>query len=79
MKGKVLSAVVEHSRSLRKEKTEVLNLKKKIHCVTENYIHVECESEIDIQPGTLIQIKIIQVLEEFIRDGKEIEAKGTLI
>ncbi len=72
-KGKILSAIVENSRSQR------LSLVRKIHAVTENFLHVECPLPLEgkiPEPGSRIKICIESASEDSIRAGQEIECTG---
>ena len=49
------------------------------HAVTDNYIHVEFTGSGFIAQGTVVKVKITSALEDNIRTGKEIEARGVLV
>lgn len=75
--GKVLSAIVENSRSQRRQESK----KRTLHAVTENFLHVECvlsDEEQTYVPGSVVYVKLLEPLEENIRGGKEIECTGIL-
>lgn len=85
-----LSAVVENSRSQRTVlaantpdgalvSAQTNGAQKKVHVVTENFLHVECTGDGVVHaPGSVVQVCITKVLEQAIRTGKEIEAVGKL-
>ncbi len=75
--GKVFSAIVENSRSLRIGQPSLSS--GIIHAVTENFLHVECHVKENIQSGSLIMVKIIRADEEAIRSGREIDCKGIVV
>lgn len=78
-KNKTLSAVVENPRSERLQNSSSSKLKQfKLHCVTDNFIHVEFISDKLIESGSRINIQITDTLEDSIRNGKETEASGKL-
>ncbi len=66
--GKELSAVVEKMSSTLADGTL------RYHCMTENFIHCELESDIELEPNQAVKVKIIAPLEEKIRKGGDIEA-----
>lgn len=79
-KDKKLSAVVENPRSERIAKTDSEKHNKyRLHCVTDNFIHVEFISESIIPSGTRINVKIDSACEEYIHQGKETEAFGKIL
>ena len=78
--GRNLSAVVENSRSLRiTAPLKKLPSSNVIHCVTENFLHVECPSVSDVVPGSLIKVKITDVLADSIAAGKELDCTGIIV
>lgn len=77
-RGRTVSAVVENSRALRKLVPPDTR-RNVIHCVTENFIHVECPSVESVSPGSIINVQLTDVLEDSIRAGKEIECRGMVI
>lgn len=73
--GGTFEAVVENSRSMRLG----LTASNVFHAVTDNFIHVEFKSERHIPQGTVVNVKIVSVLEESIRGGRELEAMAQLV
>lgn len=73
--GKVFDVIVENSRSIRMG----LVASNVFHAVTDNYIHVEFTGSGFIAQGTVVKVKITSALEDNIRTGKEIEARGVLV
>ena len=73
--GGTFEAVVENSRSMRLG----LTASNVFHAVTDNFIHVEFKSEKHIPQGTVVNVKIVSVLEESIRGGRELEAMAQLV
>ena len=75
--GRTLTAVVENSRALRRLSGQNL-MQDIVHCVTSNFLHVECQSVQGAVPGSLVNVKIGDVMEESISSGGEIECQGTI-
>lgn len=73
--GETFEAVVENSRSMRLG----LTASNVFHAVTDNFIHVEFRSIVPVSQGTVVKLKVTSVLEESIKDGREIEALGELV
>ncbi len=73
--GQTVSAIVEKSRSIRLG-TAGENV---YHAVTDNFLHAEFRSQKNISQGTVISVKILSVLEENIRSGKEIECSCEIV
>ena len=49
------------------------------HAVTENFLHAEFESEKKLEAGSVVMLKIISVLEDSIKCGKEEECSAELL
>ncbi len=75
--GRPLSAIVENSRTLRR--SEDGKAPTVLHCVSENFLHIECPLNEPTTPGSLIEVKIESVLEKNIKTGKEIDCRGTVL
>ena len=78
--GKDYDAIVENSRSQRMG----LDEDSIIHCVTDNFLHVECKvndirSSQLVLPGSLVRVKIENADMESILKGKETEAIGKIL
>lgn len=82
--GRTLSAVVENSRSLRINSMSNES-QKAIHCVTENFLHVECPAAFNAEPlnnvvpGSLVKVNITDVLSDSIAAGKELDCRGIIV
>jgi hypothetical protein len=68
---------VENSRTLRR--SEDGKAPTVLHCVSENFLHIECPLNEPATPGSLIEVKIESVLEKNIKTGKEIDCRGTVL
>lgn len=79
MQEKVFNAVIENSRALRLMKNKEESSLKTYHAVTENFIHVEFKSEKILENSQSVKLKIERVLEENIKNSKEIEALALLV
>ncbi len=79
-KNKKLSAVVENPRSERLAKyNDSKQTQYKLHCVTDNFIHVEFIADKIIPSGTRINVEITSECKESIIKGKETEAFGKIL
>ncbi|MCR5762263.1 MAG: tRNA (N(6)-L-threonylcarbamoyladenosine(37)-C(2))-methylthiotransferase MtaB [Treponema sp.] len=76
--GRILSAVVENSRSLRRNALPSES-RKVIHCVTENFLHVECPFVPEAVPGSCVNVKVTEVLASSIAAGKELDCRGIVV
>ena len=72
-KGKTVEATVE--KKLLKE----ADGKNIFHAVTENFLHAEFESEKKLEAGRVVVLKIISVLEDSIKCGREEECSAELL
>ncbi|MBR1911696.1 MAG: tRNA (N(6)-L-threonylcarbamoyladenosine(37)-C(2))-methylthiotransferase MtaB [Treponema sp.] len=77
-KGRTLSAIVENSRALRTKgmSADQINV---IHCVTENFLHVECPLVSNTVPGSRVKVTITECLADSIIAGKEIDCRGVIV
>lgn len=66
--GKELSAVVEKMTARLADGTLCY------HCMTENFIHCELKSNVELEPNKAVKVKVIAPLVERIKKGGEIEA-----
>ena len=66
--GKEVSAVVEKMSARLADGTL------RYHCMTENFIHCELESDVELQPNQAVIVKIVEPLVDRIKKGGEIEA-----
>ena len=73
--GKEMDAIVENNRSQRLGREEG----KTIHCVTGNFLHVQCSSEKELPSGSVIRIRITALDRASILGGKETEATGEIV
>ncbi|MGN0730155.1 tRNA (N(6)-L-threonylcarbamoyladenosine(37)-C(2))-methylthiotransferase MtaB [Treponema sp.] len=71
--GKNVGAIVEKRISKTAEGKTVFR------AVTENFLHVEFQSEKKLTAGTAVRVKIGCALESFIRSGKETDCSAELI
>ena len=69
--GKEVSAVVE------KMTARLADGSLRYHCMTENFIHCELESDCELEPNQAVKVRIITPLEKGIKKGGEIEARAT--
>ena len=70
--GKEVSAVVE------KMSARLADATLRYHCMTENFIHCELESDVELEPNSAVIVKIVAPLEDRIKKGGEIEARAIL-
>ena len=70
--GKEVSAVVEKMTARLADGTL------RYHCMTENFIHCELESAVELEPNSAVIVKIVAPLEERIKKGGDIEARAVL-
>lgn len=66
--GKEVSAVVE--KKVKEDSSGRLIY----HCMTENFIHCELKSSVELEPNQAVMVKILEPLSDRIKKGGEIEA-----
>ncbi len=71
--GKEVSAVVEKMSARLADGTL------RYHCMTENFIHCELESNVELEPNSAVMVKIVAPLEERIKKGGDIEARAVVV
>ncbi len=71
--GKEVSAVVEKMSATLADGTY------RYHCMTQNFIHCELESDVELTPNQAVIVKIVAPLEERIKKGGDIEARAVAV
>ncbi|MBR5401761.1 MAG: tRNA (N(6)-L-threonylcarbamoyladenosine(37)-C(2))-methylthiotransferase MtaB [Treponema sp.] len=66
--GKEVSAVVEKLCQIKADGTRLY------HCMTQNFIHCELKSDVELEPNQAVMVKILEPLADRIKKGGEIEA-----
>ena len=63
-----MSAVVEKLCQIKADGTRLY------HCMTQNFIHCELKSDVELEPNQAVMVKILEPLADRIKKGGEIEA-----